>query len=639
MKAPPGRARRGRIKPADPFDLIRWLARSQADPRKAVAELVQNSIDAGAKKVGIVRERRAGVPMIRILDDGHGVFADLPSREEALVKIATNVGRSHKLGLSAEERARQVGRYGIGILGFWCVGRHFEMRSSVAGQGALALRLAEDDPKFEVVGIRGRLAFDGTWTEVRVGPLHASATRVLSGRRLADFLAAELRGQILETGVEITIEDKMSRGRAEKRIRVEPPAFRGTLIDGLGEMPVVNFPAAHVVLYIVPEDAREVLSPAVSVACQGSLVVDDVSTLSEFAGPPWNLRALDGIVEFPALTVPPGTRRGIVPDDAYRALADALHELEPRIVEAVGRAEAARASVGHEEVLADVRRTFRDVASRLPHYDLLPVRRPSGADEAKRAADGAAFGGPDAAAEAGGTNGEDEAAGVSEATAAVGADAGEEEQITSAAPLLPPGPVETVEIRPSRARIGWGGERAFRAFAIDSNGNAAAGKIGWTWSVVDLPGASLEAGGDRAVLRVGNEDAVGRVVARAEALGMGAGGAEAGGRAADGFADVRVSALAGDRDSGVPDPVLVQASTEDWRSRMRGVRWEVNAGHPDFQSTEGERARRVRYLAALYAKEMVQATYGDQRSEPMLERLVEVLTAVDLSLGRPGRKR
>jgi hypothetical protein len=30
----------------DPFELIRWLAYSQPDPRKALAELVQNSLDA-----------------------------------------------------------------------------------------------------------------------------------------------------------------------------------------------------------------------------------------------------------------------------------------------------------------------------------------------------------------------------------------------------------------------------------------------------------------------------------------------------------------------------------------------------------------------------------------------------------------
>jgi hypothetical protein len=34
-----------------PFDLIRWLARSQSDPRKAVAELVQSSLNADARRV------------------------------------------------------------------------------------------------------------------------------------------------------------------------------------------------------------------------------------------------------------------------------------------------------------------------------------------------------------------------------------------------------------------------------------------------------------------------------------------------------------------------------------------------------------------------------------------------------------
>ncbi len=41
----------GRLRAADPFELIRWLARSQHDPRKALAELVQNSLDAGATHI------------------------------------------------------------------------------------------------------------------------------------------------------------------------------------------------------------------------------------------------------------------------------------------------------------------------------------------------------------------------------------------------------------------------------------------------------------------------------------------------------------------------------------------------------------------------------------------------------------
>ena len=50
-KKPP--AKRVRLRPQDPFDLIRLLARSQSDPRKAIGELVQNSLDAGASTVEI----------------------------------------------------------------------------------------------------------------------------------------------------------------------------------------------------------------------------------------------------------------------------------------------------------------------------------------------------------------------------------------------------------------------------------------------------------------------------------------------------------------------------------------------------------------------------------------------------------
>jgi hypothetical protein len=46
------------LQPADPVDLIRWLARTQNDPRKAVAELVQSSIDA--RDVRIERRRVKG---------------------------------------------------------------------------------------------------------------------------------------------------------------------------------------------------------------------------------------------------------------------------------------------------------------------------------------------------------------------------------------------------------------------------------------------------------------------------------------------------------------------------------------------------------------------------------------------------
>ena len=58
--------RTGRLRAADPFELIRWLARSQTDPRKALAELVQNSLDAQARTVTITRLRERGVTTLRV---------------------------------------------------------------------------------------------------------------------------------------------------------------------------------------------------------------------------------------------------------------------------------------------------------------------------------------------------------------------------------------------------------------------------------------------------------------------------------------------------------------------------------------------------------------------------------------------
>jgi C4-dicarboxylate-specific signal transduction histidine kinase len=85
------------LKPADPFELVRWLARSQSDPRKAVAELVQNSLDARARRVTILRKRIKGELCLVVRDDGEGVLPEM-SREEALRYVATHVANRSSMG-------------------------------------------------------------------------------------------------------------------------------------------------------------------------------------------------------------------------------------------------------------------------------------------------------------------------------------------------------------------------------------------------------------------------------------------------------------------------------------------------------------------------------------------------------------
>src|SRR5258707_11808690 len=144
----PGRKPTGttvRLRPADPFDLIRWLARSQGDPRKAVAELVQNSLDAGAKKIRVSRRRLKGAHVLSVEDDGEGVIPEL-GREEALHYLATHVGHSRKLNLTPTQRAERVvaGQYGVGFLGVWGAGPPLELRSPLTGGGGWGVPPSED---------------------------------------------------------------------------------------------------------------------------------------------------------------------------------------------------------------------------------------------------------------------------------------------------------------------------------------------------------------------------------------------------------------------------------------------------------------------------------------------------------------
>ena len=84
---------RGMLKARDPFELIRWLAYSQPDPRKALAELIQNSLDAQAGIVRITRFTEAGKPALKIFDDGLGVIPEM-DRRDALQYVATHIGHS-----------------------------------------------------------------------------------------------------------------------------------------------------------------------------------------------------------------------------------------------------------------------------------------------------------------------------------------------------------------------------------------------------------------------------------------------------------------------------------------------------------------------------------------------------------------
>jgi hypothetical protein len=92
------------------------------------------------------------------------------------------------------------------------------------------------------------------------------------------------------------------------------------------------------------------------------------------------------------------------------------------------------------------------------------------------------------------------------------------------------------------------------------------------------------------------------------------------------------SAATGGPRSGIPEPCFVDAPAAPWRSRMNDGRWEINASHPDFRLASQSPKRKLRYLTALLAKEVVAHSFPAPNLSPALERLIAVLTITERRL-------
>lgn len=593
------------LKPADPFELIRWLARTQSDPRKAVAELVQNSLDAGAKHVSVHRLTQRGQAALIIRDDGEGVVPEL-SREEALRYLASHVGHSRKMGLDAAERARRVvaGKYGVGLLGFWAIGKALELRTRVAGSDFLALRLEEDSPRADIAPLPLRTDLPATFTEAAVLGVHPAAQRLLSGRRLSDYLAAELRGQLLAHAVELVVHDGMARGLAQKRFLVTPRRFTGERLPLPDEIEIPGHPPLRVELYA----ARGAERPAVQVACAGTLVADDIAELASLgvAEAPWVGCELSGLLDFAGFNVPPGTRRGVAPDRAASLFVGALEELEPLVRAELDRLDRERRAALDQDVVRELKKALRGFRKRLPHYDLPQVDGPKvpGELDASPPPNGERL--PDSDSET------------------------EPQPPADPLPLLPPGPLTSVRLTPKSPRIAPGGERRLRATALDDAGRALTQGVEYRFEVD--PGTSgITVVVDPTHSASCTASAPSHTPAGATALVSVR--ARAGDRVAVALVTLEVAeGEAPEPALGIPEPKLIPDPEGRWRSRMSGDHWEVNSEHADYVALRADPRGRVRYLLSLIAKEIVLRTSGRPDVAEPLESMIEVLAHAERNL-------
>ena len=318
----------------DDWNAITIIALSQSNPLKAIAELVENSIDAKARTVTITRGRQGGGQYLTIRDDGSGVPRDADGKPDFRY-VATHICDSVKRRLKENGAAGIQGEFGIGLLSFWTIGEALAMTCVSADQRSYQMMMHKGDPGYSVAPKRTLLADGGT--EVHIAPL-LEGMRGLSGEKIQWYLAAELRDRIRDTGVKITVIDRLAR----KQYLVEPRQYEGQLLH---QLPAARTPLGDIYAEIYLGEEND--TNCVALFRQGTRVSEDLAALDDFARPPWTWRYLQGHIDAPFVSLTPGTRTGLIRDGAYAALSQGLEPLERRLIELIEaqrRAQEERAS-------------------------------------------------------------------------------------------------------------------------------------------------------------------------------------------------------------------------------------------------------------------------------------------------------
>jgi hypothetical protein len=577
----------GTLKIGDQWNAITIIAHSQTHPLKAICELTENAIDAGAEHVRIVRRRSQGRIYLEVDDDGRGVAADDDGIAD-FERIATHLCDSMKRHLDAGDRKGVHGEFGIGLLSFWSLGDELRMISGSGGP-LRELHLVRGKRQYAIRPVRGRLALRGT--RVIVGPLLEATKNLVTGEKIARYLSAELRDRIRTTGVTIDVADSVAR----KEVRVEPRAFDGERLE-IPRRYATPLGEVSVEIYARGEDASG--SPGIAICKDGTRVLADITELLPFQAAPWGDRRLEGLIDFERLALAPGTRSGIVPDAAFDALTRVAPAIAADITAALSSREAAEAERASRQLLKQVHKAFASALADLPAEDYMFFDIPKQEPALQRRPGSGVAAGP-------GTEGMP--LGTPKRPA------------PSAQPELfagDPGPLAAVRISPRQARRPPGGSCLFTAMACDAAGIPITSGVALAWSII-AGDATLAA-----------EGAAGRV--SSETIGV---------------VTVEVTARQGETTVAdqVPLKFLEESDGSDGGRGLPGYRLEpehgqplrsrydaagneivINSAHRDFLASRSSPAKHRRYIGKLYAKEVVLSNFPHESPADVMERLIEI---------------
>jgi len=548
---------------------------TQSDPQKAVAELIENSIDASAKNIKILRHRNKGRVEIIIIDDGEGVKSGKDGNSD-MDRIPTSICDSFKKQLDEHLRERIQGEFAIGLLGFASIGENLEMLSKTETSSKTNyLRLKAGSIKYDSGTTLQNIQKHGT--EVRIWPVRENITQRLTAEKLNKYLGEELCERIKKSQVKILVEDKVGR---KIEIEIKPQDFKGEKISSIDKVLTLSG-NIFFKLYITQEGDEG----KVSIYRRGTKVIDNITEIHELNNEPWNNVLLEGMIDSRFINVPPGTRKGIIPDEHFEELLTAVKSQEKHLISILKEASVRREKEMGKDIIRQLKDAFTDLMRELPNeYNwfgtkgdrIVPDRNSKSNKNPNRFKT-----------------------------------------------LIALGPLEYITVTPKVSQIAPNEIKKFIAKAWTLNDEFIPINVNYKWKLHPDNLGSIEINNNECIFKAGSTEGEVKFSINATL----------------GSKNVNTSIVLlilkqtdKKSKSGFPNPIAVEKPSESWRSRWDESvdTLEYNTGHEDYKKAE-KRGKKVyiRYIGFLYAKHLVLHNFKESGENLILERMIEVISRLE----------
>ncbi len=305
------------------FEVLAYLCHSPLEAFKQFVENAADAIEQSGRSDGCIRVRldnskqASHLPQIIIEDNGIGMGA------QKMEHVLQNIGNSEKL----QHVLR--GEKGVGILAFALIADELHLSSLNGGNepSCLVLRrewLKEGKGEIIVKCPQHRMSRPGTKAHL-IGVLPEIAPQLTKGR-LKRYLSREFANDLRRTLYTIQISDGHGYEAVEPRIFSGVPTLTTNINTG-------NTGNIFVQLYTLPFEAE---GATIDLCGRAGIRLCSLTDIEEFKKEPWMGLRLEGLVRCDRLR---GTadKAAVVQDEVYKALAEALHRLEPQIAEKIGQ--------------------------------------------------------------------------------------------------------------------------------------------------------------------------------------------------------------------------------------------------------------------------------------------------------------